>query len=455
MCLNSCLPVSGNKARQSSRAGRRASTDSGGKSGGKMSCVRILLVVAMVLNAITSFANVFFRGKPVHGGTTANCPVDVMRLMWGNDDQNTRDRIQGQIQISKNVDEVRSLRIIVQGIDSTGAIIESYALTLERDWTTGRYKRYPILGIVFLKYDRKNRSQNVMDSWGRVMRTVDLHYDPELEKAWFYFDFSNKPDIKYFDIVNVVLNDTEVFYNLRLVGNRLPRTLSTMPSMKKSQRGNFSMTTEWLPPPTPVAESEFAKKTSNPHQTQKNTPQEPMALQCEEDEVSGSITYTAPVNWGLAVTGATFSFAPSVLVCSGKPTEMSFTLSGNTSIRLGYSMRLEKIIFVDLESKNLCAIDKSNSDNWPYFYLSSTIKEAKFKVPNECIHFLSKSKEIRCRLSFSISDTSSRKNYDFSFSKQQVSALEALVRQCMEKDVNQTSNPAFAPETIATTESID
>ena len=388
-----------------------------------MGSIRSLLMAVVVTLTISStYANVFFKGKPVHGGTTANCPVDVKRLMWGSDDMGTGDRIQGQIQVGKTVDKVQSLKIIIQGIDATGSVIESFALTLSHGGISyegvmivsfGNDSRYPFLGVVFLRHGEINK---------------------DLENAWFFFDFPQRPEIKNFLVVNMVLNDREVPYNLRLVGNRLSRSLSALPHMKKSGKGNFFATTEWVPPPAPTAESELVKKPSKPQQTSKDITDDSPILQRNEDEISGVTTYSAPGNWRLAMNGATFSLMPSVLESEDKSREMTFLLSGNSTVRLGYSMRLEKILFFDPETKNRCTIEKESSDNWPSFYLSSARKEVSLKVTDECVRFLSEAAAIRCRFSFGTSDMPSAKNYDFAFSMQQVSALRALAQKCLGKN---------------------
>lgn len=369
------------------------------------------------LVASTVLANVFFKGKPVHGGTTANCPVDVMRIMWGNDEMNTGDRIQGQIQISKIVEEVNSIRIIIQGIDASGAVVESYALSLARDnefYGHSRTSRYPFKGVVFLRYERG-------------------YIDKELENAWFYFDFPKNQDIKNFLVVNMVLNEREVPCNLRLVGNRLPRTLTTLPKIKTGMRGDFSATTEWIPPPTPTAESELVKKPNKEKSAKPNGSETKSTLNTKVDEIAGETTYSASVNWGISLNGATFSFVPSVVVAENKTPRMSAVLGGNTTVSTGYSFKLEKILFFDPETKKRFILDSHDVENWPYLYLGSSKKEGKIDFPPDCVKFLSEANALKCRFSFGTSSMPDSKHFDFSFSHAQVAALRELAQKCLEE----------------------
>ncbi len=372
--------------------------------------------IVLALATATALANVYFKGKAVQGGTTANCPVDVMRIMWGADEMKTGDRIQGQIQVSKIVDEVNSIRIILQGIDATGAIVESYALSLTREYgySSGR-SRYPFKGVVFLKYDRG-------------------YIDRDLENAWFYFDFPKNDEIKNFLVVNMVLNDREVPCNLRLVGNRLPRSLTTMPRIKIGQQGDFSVTTQWVPPPPPTAESELVKKpiTDKADKADKAVEQDrTVALTENSDDISGETTYTTPGNWGLSANGGTFSLIPSVIKPTGNPSRMELLLSGSTSVSIGYSFRLAKILLFDPGTKKRLTIDSGNVDDWPSFYLSTKKREGRLVLPREGVEFLSEATAIRCRFSFATSDSASAKNYDFTFSRAQVDALRTLALKCL------------------------
>ncbi len=367
------------------------------------------------LVASAALANVFFKGKPVHGGTTANCPVDVMRIMWGNDEMNTGDRIQGQIQVSKIVEEVNSIQIIIQGIDASGAVVESYALTLAQDNEHSGYSRtsrYPFKGVVFLRYERG-------------------YIDKELENAWFYFDFPKNQDIKNFLIVNMVLDEREVPCNLRLVGNRLPRTLTTLPRIKTGMRGDFSATTEWVPPPTPTAESEFVKKPDKANAAKSDGNETKTTLKATEDEIAGTTTYSAPVNWGISVNGATFSFVPAVVVAEDKAPRMSAVLGGNTTVSAGYSFKLEKILFFDPETKKRFTLDSHGVENWPSLYLGTSKKEGKIEFTPDCVKFLSEANAIKCRFSFGSSSMPDAKHYDFSFSRVQVAALRELAQKCL------------------------
>ena len=367
----------------------------------------------LALMAGTALANVYFKGKPVHGGTTANCPVDVMRLMWGNDDMNTGDRIQGQIQVSKIVEEVNSIKIIIQGIDSAGEIVESYALSLSRHEYSGS-SRYPFKGVVFLRYERG-------------------YIDRELENAWFYFDFPKKPEIKNFLVVNMVLNEREVPCNLRLVNNKLPRTLATLPRIKLGGQGDFSATTEWLPPPTPTAESELVKKPNKTKNTRSEANEAKPSLDTNVDEIAGATIYSAPVNWGISMNGATFTFVPSVVVAEGKTPRMSVVLGGSTTVSAGYSLKLEKILFFDPETKKRALMDSHGIENWPSLHLGSSRKEGKIDFPAECVKFLSEATAIKCRFSFGSSSLPEARNYDFAFSRAQVAALRELAQKCLEE----------------------
>ncbi len=302
---------------------------------------------------MTAFANVYFKGKAVQGGTTANCPVDVMRIMWGDDEMKTGDRIQGQIQISKIVNEVESIRIIIQGIDANGGIVESYALTLAREQGySSRTSRYPFKGVVFLRHERG-------------------YVDRDLENAWFYFDFPKNEEIKNFLIVNLVLNDREVPHNLRLVGNRLPRSLTTMPRIKVGKQGDFSATTQWVPPPAPTAENELVKKPVRSQTSRTASQNVSVDLTETPDEISGETTYTAPVNWGLVANGATFTVTPSVIKSADHPSRMIIGFDASTSVSAGYSFRLDKILLFDPGTKKRFTIDSENVGEWPRFYLST------------------------------------------------------------------------------------
>ena len=64
-----------------------------------MTVLRSVLMATMVFAASTTFANIFYKGKPVLGGSTKNCPIDITRILWGSDEMGSGDRIQGQIQI--------------------------------------------------------------------------------------------------------------------------------------------------------------------------------------------------------------------------------------------------------------------------------------------------------------------------------------------------------------------
>ena len=106
-----------------------------------------------------------------------------------------------------------------------------------------------------------------------------------------------------------------------------------------------------------------------------------MALKETRDEIAGETSYTAPVNWGLAVEGATFSFTPAVLVREGKSREMTVLLSGSSSM----STRLGKILFYDAESQKRCVVEKDSCEDWPRFSLGKTRRDAKLSLPDECV----------------------------------------------------------------------
>lgn len=377
---------------------------------------RTLIALCFFMLASIASANIYFRGKAAQGGSTANCPVDVTRLMWGKDEYGSGDRIQGQIQLSKMVEEVQSIRIIIQGVDSSGEIVESYACVIGRggsDYYYSRKSRYPFRGVILLRQDK------------------DRYYiDKELETSWFYFDFTAKPEIKNFLVVNVVLNDREVPFNLRLVGNRLPRTMTTLPKIKTGDPGEFFATTEWVPPLEKKVENELTRK---PAKAEGGGNERPVVqLEKTLDEISGETTYTAPVKWGLAVNGANFTINPSVVYSAEGAPRMRFLLSGNSTAPVGYSMRLQKMLFFDPDTKERTALDCASSRGGQRLYLGSQMKQAVFDIPSDVVSFLAKANAIRCRFVFGSPDVAEARNFDFAFSPLQVSALSALAAKCAE-----------------------
>ncbi len=385
-----------------------------------MSPKHLAFVFGTALYACTALANVFFYGKAVLGGSTVNCPIDVTRILWGDDDMKSGDRIQGQIQVSKIVEQVESIRIIIQGINSAGEVVETYALTLSRGNDIGGHYfgsqgRYPFPGVIFLRYERG-------------------YIDKEMENAWFYFDFPKSTEVKNFLIVNMVLNGREVPYNLRLVGNRLPRSLTTMPRIKNGHRGDFSVTTEWIPPPTPIAESELVKNKKGDKAARKTDDESKahVTLSSRVDEIAGETIYTAPINWNLALQGANLAISPSVIATEGKPSIMTLAISGNSTVSTGYGLRLEKIFFFDPTTKKRAVIGRDNTAKWPRYYVGSQPKDVKLDLNDEAVGFLSEAQAIRCRLAFGISDVPDARNFDFSFSAAQVLALRTLAKKARE-----------------------
>ena len=370
------------------------------------SCV-LSLVIAIATDA--AFANIYFKGQPVHGASTAACPVDVMRLLWGGDEANAEDRIQGQIMLGKDAPHQGQLKIIVQGLDSSGQPIGAYALS------TGYYV---LNSDGFEHVDYKNRSE-----YRRAAKKVD--------PGWFYFDFEKDPQIKSFLIANVVLNEREVHHNLRLVGNRLTRSMTTLPRIKQGRRGDFYETTEWVPPPAKTAENELMKKPNTRRGAPKQADSASISLIEKNDEIAGETHYSAQVNWTLKSNGATFSFVPSVK-SDGTASTMTVILSGNTGTSLGYAFRLGKILLFDSISKERLALDESNTANWPRFYLSTKRSECRLDLPQEATEFFARMNEIRCRFAFELSNSTSGRNFDCGLSKEQVTALRKLAEKCLE-----------------------
>ena len=136
----------------------------------------------------------------------------------------------------------------------------------------------------------------------------------------------------------------------------------------------------------------------------------------------------------MAVEGATFSFTPAVLVREGKSREMTVLLSGSSSMSTGYSTRLGKILFYDAESQKRCVVEKDSCEDWPRFSLGKTRRDAKLSLPDECVRFLAEAKTVRCRLAFDMAEAATTRNFDFSFTGQQVAALRLLARKCLGLD---------------------
>ncbi len=380
----------------------------------------------MVFTACAACANIWHKGQPVHGASTAICPVDMLRLMWGSDELKSGDRIQGQIMLNKNAPRQGNIKIIIQGVAASGEVLGAYALSTDFDTRDlfaydSDYHEDAYYGFthVLFKEDLKERSR-----YDRSARKVD--------PGWFYFDFEKKPEIKNFLIVNVVLNGEEVVHNLRLVDNRLLRTLTALPQMKRRHRGEFSETTEWVPPSIRATEDKSEKKVGAPNtgKKQAGTSQAGLSLTEKNDEISGENIFTANVNWAWKSSGADFSFVPSVKY-DGSASIMLILLKGNALVSTGYIPRLAKILLFDPSTKERLTIDNQNTVNWPRFSLTTRSAECQLELPPEAIAFFAKASEIRGRLSFEHSDSAAARNFDHTFSKEQVGALRKLAEKCL------------------------
>ena len=384
------------------------------------------LAIVMALAACAACANVWHKGQPVHGASTAICPVDVMRLMWGSDELKSGDRIQGQIMLNKNAPRQGNIKIIIRGVAASGELLGAYALNTDFDTRDlfaygSDNQEGPYYGFThfMFKEDLKERSR-----YDRSARKVD--------PGWFYFDFEKNPEIKNFLIVNVVLNGEEVAHNLRLVDNRLLRTLTSLPQMKRRHRGDFSETTEWVPP-SPNATGDKSEKKADAPNTGKRpagTSQAGVSLTEKNDGISGETFFSANINWAWKSSGADFSFIPSVRY-DGSASIMSILLKGNALVSTGYTPRLAKILLFDAGTKERLTIDNQNTVNWPRFSLTTRSAECQLELPPEAIAFFAKASDIRGRLSFEHSDSAAARNFDHAFSKEQVEALRKLAEKCL------------------------
>ncbi len=382
------------------------------------------LVTIMALAACAACANVWHKGQPVHGASTAICPVDMLRLMWGSDELKTGDRIQGQIMLNKNAPRQGNIKIIIQGVAASGELLNAYALNTDFDTRD------------LFAYDSDSRD-DFYYGFTHVMFKEDRRYDRasrKVDPGWFYFDFEKDPDIKNFLIINVVLDGQEVAHNLRLVDNRLLRTLTALPQMKRRHKGEFSQTTEWIPPfiTAKKAESKSEKKADAPNtgKRQAGMSQTGVSLTEKNDEISGETVFSANINWAWKSNGADFSFVPSV-THGGTTSFMSILLKGNALVSTGYTPRLAKILLFDPTTKERLTIDDQNTVNWPRFSLTTRSAECRLELPPEAIAFFAKAGDIRGRLSFEHSDSAAGRNFDHTFSKEQVEALRKLAEKCL------------------------
>ena len=386
------------------------------------------LVMVMALAACAANANIWLKGQPVHGASTAICPVDVMRLMWGSDEVNSGDRIQGQIMLGKEAPRQGEIKIIIQGIDATGTVLDSYSLSTGFDTRD------------LFAYD-SDYHEDFYYGFTHVMFKEDRRYDKAARKVdpgWFYFDFEKNPEIKNFLIVNVVLNGQEVPHNLRLVDNRLLRTLSALPRMKRRHKGVFSQTTEWIPPSTTAKKAESKSEKKPDTRSLPGKKSIGVSLTEKNDEISGETVFSANVNWAWKSNGADFSFVPSVTY-DGSTSFMSILLKGNTQVSTGYTPRLAKILLFDPTTKERLTISDQNTVNWPRFSLTTRSAECRLELPPEAIAFFAKAGDIRGRLSFEHSDSAAGRNFDHAFSKEQVAALRQLAEKCLSLQTGTTN----------------
>ena len=385
------------------------------------------LITLIALAACAACANVWHKGQPVHGASTSICPVDVMRLMWGSDELKTGDRIQGQIMLNKTAPRQGNIKIIIQGVAASGELLDAYALNTDFDTRD------------LFAYD-SDYHEDFYYGFTHVMFKEELkerRYDNAARKVdpgWFYFDFEKNPEIRHFLIINVVLNGQEVAHNLRLVDNRLLRTLTALPQMKRRHRGEISKTTEWIPPSITAkkteSKSEKKAEASTISKRQAGKSQSEMSLTEKNDEISGETVFSANVNWAWKSSGADFTFTPSVTY-DGTASSMSILLKGNALVSTGYSPRLAKILLFDPITKERLTISNQNTGNWPRFSLSTRSAECRLELPPEAIAFFAKAGDIRGRLSFEHSDSAAGRNFDHAFSKEQVEALRKLAEKCL------------------------
>jgi hypothetical protein len=388
---------------------------------------------AIAIAAGTASANVYLKGKPAHGASTADCPVDVMRIMWGSNETKSGDRIQGQIMLSKESPRQGHIKIIIQSVDSSGNPLEAYALSTDYDTRFGRwyyeedyYDDSFCYGFTHMKLKDEFREYT---RYHKVSQKID--------PGWFYFDFEKPPHVKDFLIVNVVLDGNEVHHNLRLVGNRLMRTMSALPKIKRGHKGDFSETVEWVPPQANPADDKPEKKTDVPKPIKKEKEKE-LSLIEKHGESEGETLFSANINWSWSSKGADFSFVPSVKI-DGSSASMSVLLTGNAVASTGYSPRLSKILLFDPNTKELLELDKQNTTSWPRFYLTTKRGECRLELPSAAVAFFAGANDIRGRLSFEHSDSAAGRNFDYTFTKEQVSALRKLAEKCLESQA-ETSN---------------
>ncbi len=382
------------------------------------------LITVMALAACAANANIWLKGQPVHGASTAICPVDVMRLMWGSDELKRGDRIQGQIMLNKIAPRQGNIKIIIQGVAASGELLNAYMLNTDFDTRD------------LFAYDSDYR-EDFYYGFTHAMFKEDRRYDKAARKVdpgWFYFDFEKDPEIKNFLIVNVILNGEEVPHNLRLVDNRLLRTLTALPQMKRRHRGEFSQTTEWISQfiIDKKDESKSDKKADslNTGKKQAGKSQTGVSLTEDTDEIAGETVFSANVNWAWKSSGADFTFAPSVKY-DGSTSSMSILLKGKALVSTGYTPRLAKILLFDPTTKERLAIDSQNTANWPSFSLTTRSAECQLELPPEAIAFFANANDIRGRLAFEHSDSAAARNFDHAFSKEQVGALRKLAEKCL------------------------
>lgn len=343
-----------------------------------------LIFALAALSIFDASANVYFKGKVMSGGSTANCPVDITRIMWGSDGKNAGERIQAQIQLREH--RFVSLVIIIQSIDNAGNVQGAYS----------------------------------------------LRADMVVSDSWFFFDFPQDKNIKSFQIVNVIINGQEVPYNLKIAGNRLIRSLTTLPKMKDGRQGEMSVTTKWIPETTTPNATELAEGPSSKTTKQGISSGDKTGIKSTTDEISGETTYTIQQNWNMATYGATFSITPSVISREEGSTTMEIVLSGKNDVNTGYGFGLRKILFYNPVSKKRATIDKDNFGDGATFFLGREQREIKIKLPEDCINIFKDATALKCRLTFGTSDNMDARNHDLTFSQAQARAFAILAQKYLE-----------------------
>lgn len=168
------------------------------------SCLSRILAVGIlaVLPALAS-ASVFKKGEP---SFTEKAIADFKNFEWSvHPSKVGSDRIQGRVEIKRNAS---TLIVVFHAKDSQNNHIATFGINV-----TGPYQSLP-------------------------------------DEFAFALSFEQDASIKKLQIANVVLDDEEIPFNLRLAGNSLIRSMMKTPTLKGSLGGSFMNETQcgqWSP----------------------------------------------------------------------------------------------------------------------------------------------------------------------------------------------------------------